>query len=103
MKVLQLAVLASGKGSNLLAIIKAIENGILPCKICVVCTNKKCGAHDIAVKYQIPTIQSISPEFKSKSEREKYDEDLAELLKEANPDIVVLAGWMHILLSLIHI
>ena len=81
---------ASGKGSNLLAIIKAIENGILPCKICVVCTNKKCGAHDIAVKYQIPTIQSISPEFKSKSEREKYDEDLAGLLKEANPDIVVL-------------
>ena len=99
MKVLQLAVLASGKGSNLLAIIKAIENGILPCKISVVCTNKKCGAHDIAVKYQIPTIQSISPEFKNKSEREKYDEDLAGLLKEANPDIVVLAGWMHILSS----
>ena len=58
MKVLQLAVLASGKGSNLLAIIKAIENGILPCKR-LVCTNKN-GAHDIAVKYQIPPIQSSS-------------------------------------------
>ena len=97
MRLLQLAVLSSGKGTNLLAIIKAVKNGIIPCKICVVCTNKKCDAHDIATQYKIPTIQSISPEFKNKSEREEYDINLANLLKKATPDIVVLVDWLHIL------
>ena len=95
MKKLQLAILASGKGTNLVAIIEAIKHQILPCNICLVCTNKKCEAINIAKTNKIPVITNEWSDKKAIS-RETYDSELAKEICPYKPDIIVLAGWMHI-------
>jgi formyltetrahydrofolate-dependent phosphoribosylglycinamide formyltransferase len=94
---IKIAVLLSGSGTNLQRIIDDIENNILKnCEICVVVSNK-ITAHGLmrAKNQNIQT--SYFPFIKDKEERSGYDKLLAYNTLFYNPDIVVLAGWMHIL------
>ncbi|SMB99823.1 formyltetrahydrofolate-dependent phosphoribosylglycinamide formyltransferase [Thermanaeromonas toyohensis ToBE] len=94
-RILPLGVLVSGRGSNLEAIIKAIEEGRLPARINLVLSNKKdARALDIAFQYSIPA-EFVDP--KAYPDRESYDLALATRLKEAGVELVVLAGFMRIL------
>ncbi|MEJ5173028.1 MAG: phosphoribosylglycinamide formyltransferase [Hydrogenothermaceae bacterium] len=90
-----LVVLISGKGSNLKAIIDAIKDGKIRAKISLVLSNKRdTKGLDIAKENGIKT-KFIDPSFFET--RRGYDIYIAELIKNENPDLVVLAGYMRIL------
>eukprot|EP00128_Syssomonas_multiformis_P000066 Colp12_sorted_trinity150504_noHs@24258 len=91
-------VFVSGNGSNLQAIIDAVAAGKLKLNIKVVISNRKNAfALERAAKANIPTMYFPLKPFKDAGKsREDYDAELAEKVKPYNPDIIVLAGWMHI-------
>lgn len=91
----KLAVIVSGRGSNLQAIIDSIESGRLDAKIQVVVSNTSDAyGLDRAKKHGIPT-RVIKP--KDYSGRREYDADLARLIASFEVDLVVLAGYMLVL------
>ncbi len=97
----KLAVLISGNGSNLQAIIDACRGGFLDAEIAVVVSNRK-AAYGLqrAEKAGIPTVyHPLKPYKDAGRDRREYDADLARLVEEYKPDLVVLAGWMLILSS----
>ena len=90
---LSLAVLVSGGGTNLQAIIDAIENNsIKDTKINLVISSSE-GAYALerAKKYAIKTETIVPKNFSSKAE---YDKALFECLTLAKPDLIVLAGFL---------
>jgi len=92
---LKLAVLVSGRGSNLQAIINKIEAGKLPAKIELVISDqpeakalqraKKHGLEDHIVQREAFADQGT------------FEKKIFELLKEKNIELIVLAGFMRIL------
>ena len=90
---LKLAVLVSGGGTNLQAIIDAIENGaITNAKIeLVISNNKNAFALERAARGGIPA-RCISP--RDYNSREQFEEELLETLLERQVDLVVLAGCL---------
>lgn len=93
-----LAVLISGSGSNLQAIIDAVADGRLAARVAVVVSNRKAAyGLERAEAAGIPTrYHPLKPYRDAGKERAEYDADLASILAEYAPDWVVLAGWMHI-------
>ncbi len=95
----KLAVLVSGSGTNLQAIIDACASGELPhARIAVVVSNRRDAyALQRAAQHGIPTIyHPLHTYRKAGRTREEYDADLAAKLSAFDVDLVVLAGWMHI-------
>lgn len=95
----KLAVLISGNGSNLQALIDAAAASELPAQIAVVVSNRK-NAYGLARarRAQVPVRYHPLKAYRDAGRsRAEYDADLAALLREYAPDWVVLAGWMHIL------
>lgn len=90
-----LAVLISGNGSNLQAIIDAIAAGKLLAKIAVVISNKA-DAYGLerARKAHIPTEVIAHQEGET---RAAYDASLRQCLEKYAPQLIVLAGFMRIL------
>jgi phosphoribosylglycinamide formyltransferase-1 len=92
----RIAVLASGRGSNLRAIHAATRSGALEgvAEIVVVGSDKPSAqALVFAGENGIPTI-TLAREGRS---REAWDEELLRLLEPHAPDVVVLAGFMRVL------
>jgi len=90
-----LGVLASGRGSNLQALIDAIETGALSARIAIVLSNKEdASVLARAKKHGIPTFFS---DPKTQGSRESYDGLLCETLKKYRVDLLVLAGYMRLL------
>lgn len=92
-KTLRLGILISGSGSNLQAIIDAIESQELPgIEIALVVSN---NAHAYglqrALKHTVPVI------YMPWSQREACELRLTALLQLFNADLIILAGWMRIL------
>ncbi len=94
-KQVSIGVLISGSGTNLQAIIDAIEAGKLDAKIEVVISNKA-DAYGLvrARNHRIPTEVLNHKNFSS---REAYDEALVALLGGRGVELVVLAGFMRLL------
>ena len=92
MKPIGLAIFISGNGSNLQAIIDAIQNG-LSAEIKVVISNKA-DAYGLirAQKANIPT--EIIPSSKDRQQDEKK---LLDCLARYQPQLIILAGYMRIL------
>ncbi|KAI9103289.1 phosphoribosylglycinamide formyltransferase [Phlyctochytrium arcticum] len=116
---LRIVVLISGNGSNLQALIDASKTGQLSAEIALVVSNRK-GAYGLtrAANAGIPTLTVSLKEFKDAGKsRVEFDNDVAKKIKrrlaelypvpsstsdpstsnEITPDLIVLAGWMHIL------
>lgn len=91
----RLVVLISGNGSNLQAIIDAIEEGKLSAEVCAVISNKKDAFGLIRAK-QAGISALYFPKYKETS-RNEYDAQLAKLVLGYSPAWVVLAGWMRLL------
>ena len=90
---LKLAVLVSGGGTNLQAIIDSIADGrIMGARIAtVISNNKKAYALERAAKAGIPA-KCVSPkDYKS---REAFNDALLEAIEESQADLVVLAGCL---------
>lgn len=95
----RLAILISGNGSNLQALIDAVRHRQLNAEIVVVVSNRK-DAYGLqrAAKAGIPTLyHNLKAYQEAGKDRATYDVDLAALLRPYRPDWVVLAGWMHLL------
>ncbi|MYB28172.1 MAG: phosphoribosylglycinamide formyltransferase [Acidimicrobiaceae bacterium] len=101
----RLVVLASGAGSNLEAILSAIAGQRLDAEVVAVVINRRgAGAGAIAQRAGIPvSYWPLSPYLADAPEpaeaRRRYDAALAAAVAQAEPDLVVLAGWMHLLSS----
>ena len=94
---IRLGVLASGRGSNLQAIIDAIEKGTLDAVLAVVISNKmEAPALERARKHGAPAV-FLDP--KAAPGREDYDRNILEQLRVYNVALVVLAGYMKIVTS----
>lgn len=98
---IKLVVLVSGGGSNLQAIMDAIGEGSLKAEItCVISNRKKTYGLERASNANIPIYyQALKPYKEDGRGRIQYDLDLADYIKNLTPDLVLLAGWMHILSS----
>jgi phosphoribosylglycinamide formyltransferase 1 len=92
---ISLAVLASGSGTNLQALIDARRNGQLTADIVAVVTNvADAVAIDRAQRAGIATHVVVTIEDES---RNQYDARLAECVRSTGADLVVLAGFMRLL------
>ena len=90
---MKIAVLVSGGGTNLQAIIDAIENKtITNTEICLVYSNNpNAYALERAKKAGIKSVCKSPKEFEN---REDFNKALLQILKDAAPDLVVLAGCL---------
>jgi len=91
----RLAVLASGSGSNLQAILDACDGGTLPARVVAVVSDKDDAfALERAANAGVPWAHVGRRVDESRNE---YDARLADVVAGFAPDLVVLAGWMRIL------
>ncbi len=94
----RVVVLISGGGSNLQALIDATQNGLLQADIALVVSNRKAAfGLERAKNVGIKTLYfPLKPYKDAGKTREEYDQDLARAIAIHRPDLLVLAGWMHI-------
>ncbi|KAI0396673.1 formyl transferase [Xylariaceae sp. FL0594] len=107
----RISCLATGNGSNLQALIDACHSGTIPGTIVKVTVNRKDA---YAVKRAEAATPSIPTDYfnlvkhgfisagekdpeKVKDARFRYDAALAERILADKPDLIVLAGWMHVM------
>jgi phosphoribosylglycinamide formyltransferase-1 len=91
----RLAVLASGSGSNLQAILDACAHGMLAAEVVLVVSDRG-GAYALerARTAGVPAVHLPRADGEARAD---YDARLADTVVAAAPDLVVLAGWMRIL------
>jgi len=89
----RIAVLASGRGSNLQAILDAIADGRLPAEVVGVFSDRPAAE----------ALQRVAPNLrwahapKSFSDRASYEQALGDALAAVQPDWIICAGYMRIL------
>ena len=89
----RIAVLASGRGSNLQAILQAIAAGQLDAEVVGVFSDKPSAP----ALQRVPNEARWSRDAKAFADRESFDAELADALAAARPDWIVCAGYMRIL------
>jgi phosphoribosylglycinamide formyltransferase-1 len=96
MKKIRIGILASGRGSNLQAIIDNSEKGALSAELAVVISDQADAyALERAKKHNIPAVHVSAKGFKGR--RDEYDALLVKELQKRNVDLVCLAGFMRII------
>lgn len=91
----KIAILISGRGSNMRAIIEACENPDYPAEVVLVLSNKADAAG-----LQFAAEQGIATEIVSHKDfqgREEFDAEVAKRIHASGAEIVCLAGFMRIL------
>lgn len=95
----RLVILISGSGTNLQALIDAVQSGDLKAEIVLVVSNRK-AAYGLsrAEAAGIPTWYfPLKPYLENEKSRTEYDTDLAQKITTYQPNLIVLVGWMHVL------
>jgi len=92
---INLVVLISGSGSNLQAIIDAIESGRLNARISAVISNRV-DAFGLE-RAKLHDIKTICIEHKNFTSRELFDQALQQEIASLTTDFIVMAGFMRIL------
>lgn len=91
----RIAVLISGGGTNLQAMLDAAADGRLPAEVALVVSNRAdAGGLDRARAAGVPT---AVVDHRNYPDRDSFDRTLIETLDPADPDTVALAGFMRIL------
>lgn len=92
----RIVVLISGGGTNLQAILDATIAGILPAEVVLVVSNRSFAAGlERARQAKVPT--KVMTWNREQEPRHMYDARVAAIVMKAEPDLIVLAGWMHLL------
>lgn len=92
---MRLAVLASGRGSNLAAILAAQATGVLHAQVVGVFSDKpKSGAIALALEHGITAMSAKPRDFAS---RDAFDEYLFSQVERVQPDVIVCAGYMRLI------
>ncbi len=91
-----IAVMASGKGSNLQVILEAIQTGTCPVHVRLVISDRaEAGALDIARHAGVPDVLHLNP--KDHADRTAFDTACGDAIEAAGCSWIVLAGYMRIL------
>jgi len=97
MKKLALGILGSGKGTNCRAILEQICDGKLPADAALVVSDVfGAGILEIAREFRVPNVYLPPGKFRTRLEP-NVEMELVRLLREAEVDLVVLAGFMRVL------
>lgn len=92
---MDIAVLCSGSGTNLQAIIDNVQKGFIPARIALVLSDKKDAiALERARKNGIEAVVLDPKGYKT---REDFDREVVKNLKKKGVELVVLAGFMRLL------
>ncbi len=91
----KIVVLISGNGSNLQAIIDQIKTGEIKAEVSAVISNRA-GVNGLK-RAEKAGIDNIVLEHTNFTDRESFDQSLAQIIESYEPDLVVLAGFMRIL------
>lgn len=96
---LKLVVLISGYGSNLQALINAIDNGFLQAEILLVISNKPnaFGLERAKAKGIMTQIIESPAVLPLHMDHPDYDQQLINAIQPLKPDYIILAGFMKIL------
>lgn len=95
----RIAVLASGEGTNLEAILEAVERGEISGRVVLVISDREeAAALERARRRGVRTLHVNPGSFRG---REQYDRALAADLQRARVDLVALAGFMRLLTPLL--
>jgi len=91
---INLVILISGRGSNLQAIIDAIESGLVSAEIKAVISNKP-GVQGLerAKEHGVP---AVVVNHKDYSDKKAYEAQLLKTIDSYSPDLICLAGYMRI-------
>ncbi len=100
---LRIAVFASGRGSNLQAIIDGIEAGQVHAQLVAVISNKQDAvALERARKHRVQDIFIDPKPFAGRPDsREAYDRALLDVLEKLDVELVLLAGYMKIVTAVL--
>lgn len=94
MKTMRLGVLISGGGTNLQAILDAVDDGRLPCEVALVLSDRPgAGGLERAAKAGVPTAVMRTKDY---PDRDAFSAAVAGALSDAGVELVVLAGWLKI-------
>ena len=94
MKKIDIVILISGRGSNLQAIIDAVERGKVNSNIsCVISNIPGVKGLERAKKYHIPSAVVDNKKF---SDKNSYENVLLQTIDSFAPDLICLAGYMRI-------
>ena len=92
---MNIAILASGHGTNFEAIVKAVKKGRIKANIKFVLTDKKDAfVRKRAARFNIPDLFIDPYKFNSRLD---FDKEIIKLLKKEKIELIVLAGFMRIL------
>src|SRR5438046_7200573 len=98
-KLIPLGILGSGKGSNCRAILESIRSGALAAEVRVVISDVfDAPILDIAREFSIPNAYLTPGKFHTRLEPQA-EAELVRMLREADVELVVLAGFMRVLKS----
>jgi phosphoribosylglycinamide formyltransferase-1 len=90
-----IAVLISGRGSNLQALIDAIAASRLQARIVLVASNRRSAAG--LLRAEQAGIRTLALDAAAYADRAAYDAALFDDIAAAAPDLIVLAGFMRVL------
>jgi len=94
-KKIKTAILISGRGSNMQALVSACEDKDFPAEIVLVLSNKKSAAGlEFASQRKIPT---AIVEHKNFSTREEFDQEVSKRIEKSGAEMICLAGFMRLL------
>ena len=91
---IRVAILISGRGSNMLCLADAIENYNIDATIAVVISNKDCEGIALAAERRLATKVIKRSDFDNRLE---HDSAIASTIENCHADYVFLAGYMAIL------
>lgn len=91
----RIAVFLSGRGSNFIAIHKAIEAGEINADVALVFSNRKAAPGFLFAQEQ--GLETLYLRPKSFPDRESYDQEIAKEIQARDIDLIVLAGYMRII------
>ena len=92
---MKIAVLCSGSGTNLQAIIDSVKSDYIPADIAIVVSDKK-DAYAL-VRAKEAGIDTLVLDIKDFGSREDFDKEMIRHLKKNKVELVVLAGYMRLL------
>lgn len=92
---MKLGILISGRGSNMLAIAEAVENGTIPNAEIAVVISDKPSAQGL-IKAQEKGLATLAIPRNGRT-REEHDAEIAAELKKHGVELVCLAGYMRLL------
>src|SRR5262249_37573774 len=101
MKRVRIGILGSGKGSNCRTLLERIRSGSLPAEARVVISDVfNAPILEIAREFSVPNAYLPPGQFRTRLEP-SVEGELVRMLREADVDLVVLAGFMRVLKSTI--